>query len=124
MKLQDQCCTREQGERLVELGIKPEATFYHMPSMSGPHGEYIQYGWHGNNIAPAFNVAELGKLLPMEPDNVNGYSWYHRHNWRGHSVGYSQNGGNDHIEIDWYENEAHARAALLIYLLENDLITI
>ena len=25
MKLRDQCCTREQGARLVQLGVKPES---------------------------------------------------------------------------------------------------
>jgi hypothetical protein len=122
MKLQDQCCTREQGHRLVELGIKPDALFWWMPAQSGPHGEYIQYGFNGNNLAPAFNVAELGKLLPVQPNTNTTYSWYHRYNWKGHSVGYSQNGGTNHIEIGWYETEAQARAALLIDLLENNLM--
>jgi hypothetical protein len=126
MKLQEQCCTREQGERLVQLGMKPEATFWWMPSMSGPHGEYIQYGWHGNAIAPAYNVAELGQMLPKHPGiakTETAYNWYHRYHWQGHTVGYSESGGHNHIGVLYFDTEAKARAALLILLLENNLIT-
>jgi hypothetical protein len=126
MDLKSQCCTVEQGKRLVELGVKHEATFWHMPERSHLHGEYIRYGWHSDAIAPAYNVAELGSLLPRDilPDTGFHYGWYHRYCWRGHSVGYSQVGGQQHIEVDWYETEAQARTALLIHLLENKIITI
>jgi len=124
MKLQDQCCTREQGQRLIELGVKPNAAFWWMPKKNHIHGECIRYGYHGYAIAPAFNVAELGEMLPSIPaiSPKRDYAWYHRNNWRGHSVGYSHVGGEEHIESDWYETEAQARAALLIHLLENKLI--
>ncbi|SFW16345.1 hypothetical protein [Chitinophaga sancti] len=124
MKLQDKCCTLEQGKRLVELGVPTQGvTFWHMPAKSGTHGECIRFGWHGDAIAPAFDVAELGELLPVRPDSNLSYDWYHRHNWRGHSVGYSEAGGKRHIETVWYKTEAEARAQLLIHLLENNLIT-
>lgn len=120
MNLQDQCCTREQGQRLVELGVNPEATFYHMPAKSGPHGEYIQYGFHGDNLAPAFNVAELGELLPDDIGNRK-YILFDKTNgvyrsWCGENVCH-------HLHEKKSANEAEARAALLIYLLENNLIT-
>jgi hypothetical protein len=123
MKLQEQCCTREQGQRLIELGVNPEALFWWMPSMSGPHGEYIRYSYHGNSLAPAFNVAELGMLIPPtiseEPkeyqinhEKVSSKSspyWF---------IEFSKGG------ILAFDTEAQARAALLIHLLENNLITL
>ena len=69
MKLKNQVCTIEQGKRLVELGVNISSVFWHMPSKDGPHGEYIQYGWHSNAIAPAFTVSELLDILPA---SVNG----------------------------------------------------
>lgn len=64
MNLLNQTCTREQGARLVELGVKPSSLFYHMPAKDGPHGEYIQYGWSGSALAPAYNGAELEDMIP------------------------------------------------------------
>lgn len=123
MELHDQCCTREQGQRLVELGVKPEALFWWMPSMSGPHGEYIRYSWHGNNLAPAFNAAELGELLPatefLKHQRTDQPLW---------EVTCIEGNGPKkywHAEnsidcIGPYPTEAQARAALLIHLLENN----
>jgi hypothetical protein len=124
MKLQDQCCTWEQGQRLVELGVKADATFWWMPAKSGTHGEYIQYGYHGDNISPAFNVAELGELLPATlflkhkssdpPWEVtriagNGPNYWH---------------AEDTLDsIGPWPTEAQARAQLLIHLLENNLMS-
>lgn len=120
MKLEDQCCSREQGQRLVELGVTLEATFYHMPAKSGPHGEYIQYGYHGDNLAPAFNVAELGELLPDDLGNRK-YLLFNKTNgvfryWYGETVFH-------HFIEQTSTNEAATRAALLIHLLENKLLT-
>lgn len=115
MKLQDQCCTREQGQRLVELGVKPEALFWHMPAKSGPHGEYVRYGYHGDNLSPAFNVAELGELIPLDTQVKIKRMRKTPEDWW---VLY----GNGKIEID-VETEAQARAFQLIHLLENKLIT-
>ena len=109
MLLQDQCCSREQGKRLQELGITSHATFYHMPAKDGPHGEYIRYGWHGDAVAPAFTVAELGILL-----GESFLSWFDRGLWHcgiqswGYMTGIT---------------EAQARAGELISRLEQGDIT-
>lgn len=110
MKLQEQTCTAEQSARLVELGVKPQATFWHMKAKDGAHGEYIQYGWSSEAIAPAYNVAEMGEMT------------------RGYETRIElQNNGNYLIiekgltDAFFYAQptEARARAALLIYLLAN-----
>lgn len=130
MKLQDQVCTLEQGVRLVELGVKAEATFWHRPSKDGPHEEYIQYGWHGNALAPAFTVAELGEMLPKEFQAMN-RKWYiqiflkqtDRYLVCLNIIDWL-NGKEIHpvTHAEEHSTEAQARAAMLIYLLENKLI--
>lgn len=68
MHIQEQTCTAEQGARLVELGVKPEALFWHIRSKSEKHGESIVYGWTSEAIAPAYSVAELGDMIPQGED--------------------------------------------------------
>lgn len=118
MKLQDQCCTREQGERLVQLGVKPEATFWWMPANSSHHREYIQYGWHGNNIAPAYNGTELGEMLPK--GDLTRVEWATVPVKKGSTCAW------DAKYLNWNKfssTEAECRASMLIHLLENNLIT-
>lgn len=113
MKLQDQCCTVEQGKRLVELGVTAPAMFYHMPAKDGPHGPWIRYGWHGDALAPAYNVAELGVLLDWHcytrQAGDDGGQWVYEDTWM------SRKGG--------FHSEAQARAALIILQLETTHLT-
>lgn len=122
MTLNEQCCTVEQGKRLVELGVPTEGViFWHMPAKSGPHGEWIRYGWHGDAIAPAFDVAELGELLPSTPY----FRLRHDMPWRTTKV--TGNGpdywhAEDEIDIcGLWPTEAQARAEILIHLLETKI---
>jgi len=116
MNLQEQCCTREQGARLVELGVKPLATFYHMPAKDGPHGEYIQYGWHGDNLAPAFTVSELGDMLPERFIIYKSSDKYDT----AKGVFYISSQRQGECARIYGTSEAEVRAAQLILLLENN----
>lgn len=121
LSLQDQTCTREQGAHLVELGVKPVSTFYHMPAKDGPHGEYIQYGWSSNATAPAFTVAELGDMLPFGFESGKDAVDY----GEGDMYGYSCNSGDgETYHLEFHNTEAQARAAMLVHLLDNNLITL
>jgi hypothetical protein len=135
MLLQQQVCTLEQAKKLKELGIQQ------MSVNSWVHKGPYNCGDEYNEAAPAFltdgcsqqldfpyifdacafSVAELGVLLPHNPSTSENYSWYHRNNWRGHSVGYNAL-GLPSIEQEWFKTEAEARAGMLISLLENKLI--
>lgn len=131
MELKQQCCTLEQAKRLQELGVKAEATFYWMPAKSTMHWEYIQYGWHGDAIAPAYNVAELGEMMPKEFtfNNIKYYAQIFLNAGEGFSAAINKIDWFDHKEIHpciwrggYYQSEAQIRAAMLVYLLENNLI--
>lgn len=138
MILSKQVCTVEQAKRLHELGIeKHNSLFSHWPNPKYVEGGAIEpsgtYEIHLTGINrtyasaikdSAFTVAEL---LVMIPYNVENRDWYMRNCWKGISFGYNgQNAGKPHIEQEWFKTDeaAKALASLLIYLLENKLVTV
>lgn len=122
MKLQNLVCTTKQGEILKELGIKQNSLFYWTGEKWGimPKSSCDFTG----SPTSLFTVGELGFLLPIYPTTNATHSWYHRHCWKGHSVGYSEIGGKNHIESPWYESEAEARAYLLIFIIQCGYISV
>jgi hypothetical protein len=128
MDLTKQVCTLEQATRLEELGIEQKSLFYWNLPKSEFHPEHVHYGWTSEAIASAFTVAELGLMLPMQLDTLGMYisarvlssqgewesTFYNFHPEADNKIGYSVIS----------ETEAECRAALLIKLLENELITI
>lgn len=131
MKIEDQCCTPAQGEKLKDLGIKQESLFYWTHSKWGimPKSS-IDFSGDPTSV---FTVAELGVLLPdiyaemqwvsignaeynsksinMEPPNC--FSVH---------IGEAMNRLNhESFDQELYPTEAQARAAYLIHLLENKL---
>jgi len=116
MQLKDQCCTKEQALRLIELGVKADATFWHMKAKDGTHGEYVAYGWTSEAIAPAYNVAELGEILPTETYTVRTGSQSSAYaNWEWIDQGSDR-------ALGLFTTEAEARADQLIYLLERNMV--
>src|ERR1700693_5292885 len=123
MTVKDMCCTPEQGRRLRELGVSQTSYFFHTTLHQCIHFDYLPMDPKDMTdvIGSAFNVAELGIMLPTnpQPEGKIGYSYYQRNNWKGHSVGYSAPADpKNHIERPWFKNEAEARADLLIYLIK------
>ncbi len=127
MTLENQVCSLELAKRLKELGVKQESFCYWITNTNG-HNPWLK--WRKNVDCPceffttanvkvrysAFTVAELGEMLPpsvrvnKEFDDKNEKIFYvglHHGDWR--------------ISAD---TEADARAKMLIYLLENKLITV
>jgi len=153
MKIENQVNTIQQGKRLVELGIAPNSLFSYFGSenmrlkdnaTSMDYGSwiFIQNTVAVNNqqldarsnvsceipIAPAFTVAELGEMLP---DDRNHEKWQYRpflefysHTdkdmWKFNDH-YTRYGSNKIVVTA--DNEAQARAEMLIWLLENKHIT-
>lgn len=140
MELTKQVCTAIQGKRLVELGVTMEAQFNHCVFCPDPLGEQFyneicfsgctrdELEMPGEIVAPAYTVAELGDLLPTK----GGESQYASHKtidakmqpvWTMLFV--DEDGTTDcPINHPTEPTEAQARAAMLIYLLENNLHTI
>lgn len=142
MKIQDQVCTLEQAKKLKELGVEQESLFYYIDNMVlGLEGIKVKEqtkSYKINGVVQdggvvryysAFTVAELGELLPIE-DMPDGRDWqqrpfrdYYPHTgkimWK-YDDPYTKYGRER--KVTEAKTEAEARAAMLIYLLENNLM--
>ncbi len=133
MELNQQVCSLDLAKRLKELGVKQESFFFwyqdNLRTGDEPLGRGHVYN-AGENFS-AFTVAELGEMLP----------WMLEHKGHKHvlyietldgafAVKYLSWGRPDdhavHVMPGWTceLTEADARAAMLIYLLENKFITL
>ncbi len=133
MKIEDQVVSLELATRLKELNVKQDSYFYwyyynRTDWKVEPHGQLPSFAFPcDENCISAFTASELGKMLPKyikaetllpEPNDKiakfylcydeNGYPSYDFYE-NEISPGYKK------------ENEANARAKMLIYLIENDL---
>lgn len=145
MTLEQQVTSLELSKRLRELGVKQESFFgWYFPNedkirkdekWDAPNIQIVgsgnEWAWHDLQYS-AFTVAELGELLPwyiesrfledadkwleiQKDENVDdSVRW---------NVSYQDEMGTDLFEV-FDSSEADARAKMLIYLLENKLITL
>ena len=144
MKILEQVCTRQQGEKLCSLGVPKHAIFLYTNIANVPF--YHTYGIGGSNCEPltesipAFTSTELGDIILrkicsdfgntaaignfISTDNhERGSSDLFPHfcgewslpNWIYEKL--------PDIKLEWFESEAKARAALLILMLENKLVS-
>ncbi len=126
MKIEEQVTSLELSKRLKELGVKQESYFSHdltrgLIANSKYVASHSQLEW-----ISAFTVAELGEMLPDFIESENQIlcliqkkvkeTWYVRYEYQNkHSI---------RAIVNFQENsEANARAKMLVYLLENKLIT-
>lgn len=118
MELKKQVVSLELSKRLVELGVTRVGYF----GWSFDYGrEWLVSYLDDDFMCPAYTVAELGEMLPTDLDR-----------WML-CVTKSQGGWMLSYEDSCYkrmdgvgifrENEADARAKMLIWLIENDHIT-
>lgn len=151
MKLENQVCTLEQAKKLKEMGVSPDSYFcYSGPKDTFYQGEGAPpiklirtlglYGFYSEyNYYSAYTVAELGVMLPMDGDGIGEYYTLQDTGFlfnndasggdnKGFSIVPAYPESND---VDTWPNvcnavfktEAEARAAMLIYLLENNHTT-
>lgn len=122
MNIVDQVCTLEQGKKLKELGVVQHSHFAWAYNSFGNGETYVDslesiYTSDRSAfdspeiICSAYTVAELGLMLPA-------YS----HSWRRNTgmffcVDHFKDG--DDVKLTKHENEAIARASLLIELIES-----
>lgn len=145
MELQNQVTNKEISQRIKELGVKQESHFFW--ARTGYDSDFTFLGsksdmqvfkskeFHDEagandtyDLHSAFTVAELGEILPTDITIKKRTYWLNTarmsHGW---SVGYVSRKGdyylmNEHESIE--VTEADARGKMLIYLLENNLITL
>ncbi len=140
MKLESQVINLEVAKRLKELGVKQESVFVWMQekpirASNAPDWRVrLASGWNLPNVFDyvyAFTVAELGEMLPEYILGDEGMKfdltyWKDSELWQ---VSYwwdedSRRSSGMKIETTMDGNEANARGKMLIYLLENSLITL
>jgi hypothetical protein len=129
MKLEQQVCSLELAKRLKELGVKQDGVFYWI--RNAQYGDMICYGYPPKEdgeengitcVASALTVAELGDMLPditkswrydyMKDDETRVWEWACEKDY-----------SHDNPTVEG-TTEADARAKMLIYLIENHLITL
>ncbi len=126
MKLEKQVISLEYAKRLKELGVKQESLFEWRKYRDGDHDVWVVCNKYADDWTDAwgrskkcldkvdaFIVAELGELLPE--DYFSG-KYFSKGNY--HIV------DKEGITKAEAKTEANARAKMLIYLLENKLITL
>jgi hypothetical protein len=151
MKLQDQVCTLEQAEKLKELGVSQSGTFWYADGNPGEifcvrKGDtFKQAGWgpvgeptkpypNKLSVTSAFTVAELGVMCHDDHDVYDASVYYSNHlgcwMWQIMEQMLDEFEGNGipwkvtHSDHGEYDYEAEARAAMLIYCIENNLFTV
>jgi hypothetical protein len=140
MKLEQQVCSRELAEKLKKLGVKYTSLFIWMyisdnfednDEVVEEDRDFVLQEWDDDGgwvepYYPAFTVAELGEMLPDEIEIGEESYWLYTGRGLNQSwdIGYRENGS---IGISFIQNsdtEADARAKMLIYLIENNLLKV
>ena len=145
MKLEHQVVSLELAKKLEALGIPQKSYFMWIPTMqqgkvyeNAEKGKYsVAHGKKHHNlpkdafgdydvpIYSAYTVAELGELLPTEQnDRLGFFSGRAINGWFCEVKNYGVMPFERlHVELQ-HDTEANARAAMLIYLIENNHIKV
>lgn len=131
MTLEHQLTSLVTSQRLRELGVPQDSLFYWVITLTTDY--HISYTEGDKSLLPqerndfysAFTVAELGEMLPEEVESKKENEYYLtiRRAFRGQwEVSYS----NSQVSFihQAADTLADAMAKMLIYLLENGLITL
>lgn len=127
LPLEQQVCSLPLAQRLKSLGVKQESFFVWAKLSERPEKWRIQTkDRQYEDECSAFTVAELGEMLKNTSHTVRFGTLYGEHGWIGLKVSFVSP---DHEELDaltdiFAPTEANARAKMLVYLLENKLITL
>ena len=121
MTLQDQVTSLEISKRLKELGVKQESYFRYVQNKDELW--FLRSEPEYRSGLSAFTVAELGEMLKNTgfEDKTNGYyrsTFWFQDKW------YSSMDTKSGVPAITADTEADTRGLMLIYLLENKLITL
>lgn len=132
MKIEDQVCTLEQGKKLVELGVNPLHACLVWVGMGDSYKVALLGLLEDDGdsrvyfSAPAFTVAELDEALIIGDDDHFVQSGYNEHLGCYDSMLTKRDDsefGFKTIQDEEGDSGAEARAEMLIYLLENKIVT-
>jgi hypothetical protein len=129
MKLKDQVVSLELAKKLKDLGFKQESLFYHTENGEIEFEEQwlkaFDYKNRSPKICSAYTVAELGEMLPI----ISDFSPTISKHYDKFQCGYLDNERIKgqakqprEIKFQEAETESNARAKMLIYLKENNLL--
>lgn len=128
MRLEGQVVSLELAKKLKELGVKQESLFYWSFYDDGNSIDAPAVAFVDNcnlsfmeDLVSAFTVAELGEMFPINTSTTKGASWWHCQWWDG-VQDITRDKATKHHRIP-SETEADARAKMLVYLLEEGLIS-
>lgn len=125
MNLKQQVCSIGYSTKLKELGVKQISLFYYCRRLTGRHNEteiklLINKETTIDELykCSAFTVAELGLLLPnwFESCKKAENEWSIKCYW--------VKDNNSNRKVIFSNTEANARAEMLIYLIENNLVKV
>jgi hypothetical protein len=141
MELEKQVVSFEVSQEMKKLDFKQESIFYWRSWEDYNHNEELTGGidlvYVENeiikdssyvNFYSAYTVAELGEMLPMSFNPKNDYEYFleighDSYGWSCVYRFYDQDGSSiDYGNIFRADIEADARAKMLIYLIENNLL--
>ena len=134
MKLELQVVSLELAQKLKELGVKQESVFCWEDDLDAEYlitrAEANREGKEWSESCPsAYTVTELGEMLPEEyPGHSNSQLCIFKM-WNGERkvkwlVRYQNYELETVLHTEESDTEADARAKMLVYLLENKLITV
>jgi hypothetical protein len=114
MNLEQQVCSPILADRIKELGLKKESTWYWF---KGRLILGMQEGFNMRVLTPAYTVAELGEMLPDHiEDSIGTDGWLEWEKLEGaHRIIYADAEGEDYLPNVEANTEADARAKMLIY---------
>jgi len=139
MKLEQQVTNLELSKKLKELGMGQESLFWYAKTgYSGKHSflgtkrDMDRFKEHEYDDMPGandtydfistFTVAELGEMLPFGTKSIHIDAW--DETYQGGKTWMCNAPERKKRHIEYADTEANARAKMLIYLMENDLIDI
>lgn len=128
MRIETQCCTREQSQKLYELGVYGETYFYHTSMGILP---ISSIDFKNGHVLNAFTSAELGQILSFVRYKSYGYALIFTSSFNDDSDimdgGAWSCGCRNPVDFSNPDiktpAEAQARAEMIVFLLENKIIT-
>lgn len=132
MKLEQQVTSLEISKKLKELGIKQKSLFSYCQHIDNPDGgEFFQLELSEDDCdlsvdgVSAFTAAELGEILPAMINNQKDFLYVWKDDADRWRVDYTQWGMQKMAYmIEKEDTLANAMGKMLIYLLENNLLTL